>query len=61
VLRGSKISNAILTPNSGEWKLLEKLRKVTAEDIVNVTKKYFTDNNRTVIILEQPETGEGTK
>jgi len=44
-----------------EWKLLEKLRKVTAEDIVNVTKKYFTDNNRTVIILEQPETGEGTK
>ena len=36
-LRGNKISNAILTPNSGEWKLLEKnndIKKLLAKNVI---------------------------
>ena len=37
VLRGSKTSNAILTPNTGEWKLLVKngsIRKLLAQNVI---------------------------
>ncbi len=37
------------------WKLLDKyvdgIRKVTAEDVMKVAKKYFTEDNRTVGVL----------
>jgi len=39
----------------GDWRLidsyLEGIRQVKADDIVKVTRKYFTENNRTVGIL----------
>ncbi|MBU1470346.1 MAG: insulinase family protein [candidate division Zixibacteria bacterium] len=41
---------------AGDWryvnKLQEKMAAVTAEDIMRVAKKYFTEDNRTVAILE---------
>jgi zinc protease len=39
----------------GGWRLIDKylvgIRKVTAEDIIRVAKKYFTEENRTVGVL----------
>ena len=40
-LRGGNISNAILTPNGGEWKLLERnndIKKLLAQNVVIVKK-----------------------
>lgn len=47
---------------TGSWKNLleevDKIEKVTKEDIMRVAKKYFTEENRTVAILEHKEGGD---
>ena len=40
---------------------IEELRKVTAQDVQNVMKKYFTDNNRVVIYYQNETATENTK
>ncbi|MCE1246671.1 MAG: insulinase family protein [Firmicutes bacterium] len=44
---------------TGDWQNLddrEKLKKVTPEDIMQVAKKYFTEDNRTIVTLVKKET-----
>ena len=40
---------------------IEDLRKVTAQDVQNMMKKYFTDDNRVVIYYQNEATPEKTK
>ncbi len=69
VLRGSKISNAILTPNSGEWKLLKKncdinklleknviIKKGMPTEILSARKKFRQKNTNRG--LEKAGTGD---
>lgn len=62
VLRGSKISNAILTPNGGEWELLKRnndIKSLLKQDVVIIKKGARTEiisKNRT---FKQPSTNRG--
>ncbi len=62
VLRGNKVSNAILTPNNGEWKLLEKnndIRKLLAKNIVIIKKGIPTEVISRTKIFRQKSTNRG--
>jgi zinc protease len=50
---------------SGDWRLLftnyEEIKRVTAEDVGQVTKAYFKDSNRTIgVFVPEPTTPERT-
>ena len=40
---------------------MDKIAQVTADDVMRVTKKYLTKNNRTVAILVKKENNNKTK
>jgi zinc protease len=55
--KATAIGNAIIYGGAAETvnSSIEKLQKVTAADVQNVMKKYFTDNNRVVIYYQNEE------
>ncbi|MDO8522419.1 MAG: NAD(P)H-hydrate dehydratase [bacterium] len=62
VLRGNKTSNAILTPNAGEWKLLEKnrdIKKLLAQNIVIIKKGMPTKIISKTQTFRQKQTNRG--
>lgn len=61
-LRGNKISNAILTPNGGEWKLLEKnnnIKKLLAQNVVIIKKGMPTEILSRTKAFRQKSTNRG--
>lgn len=62
VLRGNKISNAILTPNGGEWKLLKKnndIQKLLAQNVVIIKKGMPTEILSKTKTFRQRSTNRG--
>ena len=56
---GTAFGLATVTALTGDWRYalqnIENLKKVTADDIMRVAKKYFTKSNRTVVTLVTKE------
>ena len=62
VLRGNEITNAILTPNEGEWKLLDKnndISKLLKQNIVIIKKGTHTQILSAGKTFRQPRTNPG--
>jgi len=62
VLRGNKISNAILTPNSGEWKLLEHnndVKRLLTQNVVIIRKGMPTKILSKTKTFQQRSTNRG--
>lgn len=62
VLRGSRVSNAILTPNKGEWALLERnnsIEKLLAHNVVIVKKGMPTEILSDTKTFRQRRTNRG--
>lgn len=62
VLRGSRTSNAILTPNHGEWILLEKqneIQKLLAQNVIIIKKGMPTEILSRTKIFRQRNTNRG--
>jgi len=62
VLRGSRVSNAILTPNNGEWKLLEKnndIQELLAQNVVIIKKGMPTEIISKTKTFRQKNTNRG--
>ncbi|MDO8561289.1 MAG: NAD(P)H-hydrate dehydratase [bacterium] len=62
VLRGNRVSNAILTPNHGEWKLLERnntIKKLFAQNVVIIKKGMPTEILSKTKTFRQKNTDRG--
>ncbi len=61
--KGEAIGNAVIYQGDPAEvnNSIEELRKVSAQDVQNVMKKYFTDNNRVVIYYQNETATENTK